>query len=330
MYSPLSPGNQLPANAVPFWNPLVMAVVPAQLRPLLLNPGPGDLASLLRRLNFEAVQSGVGDPFPLDALGPENIERMRPTITNTFEVGYKGIVAERFLLAGDVWSSKITDFVGPLRVETPSVFFDPATVQAFVLRRLGPAMAAGLVSPQQAQAIIEGLSRIPVGTVAPDQSAASNLITTYRNFGELDLWGADLSFQFLATDQLSFLGSASFVNEDCFDFNDDGSCSSTRDIALNAPKLKGSAGARWSHALSGITLDGRVRFNDAFPMNSGAYIGEVEGYSLFDVNASYALPWVPGTTATLTVNNLLDNEHREFVGAPELGRLAILRLTYRF
>jgi iron complex outermembrane receptor protein len=330
MYSPLSPGNQLPANAVPFWNPLVMSVVPAQLQPLLLNPGPGELASLLRRLNFEAVQSGQGDPFPLDALGPVNIERMRPTITNTLEFGYKGIVGERLLLAGDVWSSKLTDFVGPLRVETPSVFFDPATVQTFVMARLGQLIQAGLVSPDQAAQIITGLSSIPVGTVAPDQSASSNLITTYRNFGELDLWGADLSFQLLATDQLSLVGSASFVNEDCFDFDDDGSCSSTRDLALNAPSFKGSAGARWSHALSGLTLDGRVRHNGGFPMNSGAYIGEVESYNLLDVNASYALPWVPGATATLTVNNVFDNEHREFVGAPELGRLAILRLTYRF
>ena len=105
------------------------------VRPLLLDPGrPGDpaLSSMLRRFDLEAAQSGVGDPFPADAIGPTTIDRLRPTITNTFEVGYKGILTDRLLVAADVWSSTITDFVGPLRVETPSVFFNPASVQAFL------------------------------------------------------------------------------------------------------------------------------------------------------------------------------------------------------
>jgi iron complex outermembrane receptor protein len=331
MYSPLAAG-QLPANALPFWDALVAAGVPAQIRPLLLQPGrPGDpaLGSLLRRLDFEAAQSGVGELFPVDAVGPISIERLRPTITNTFEAGYKGIVAERLLVALDAWTSRIEDFVGPLHVETPSVFFNPQTVQAFVLYRLQQALAAGLVTQAQATAIIQGLSAIPVGTVAPDQNPSSNLLVTYRNYGELELWGADVAFQFLATDQLSFLGGFSWVDQSCFDFNDDGRCSSTVDIALNAPKVKGSLGARWSDAVLGLTLDGRVRHNGDFPMNSGVYVGEVDGYNLVDVNASYQVPWVPGVTASLTVNNVLDEKHREAVGAPELGRLAMVQLIYR-
>lgn len=336
MWSPLpgAPNQAIPATAVPFWNPLVTQLVPAQLQLLLLNPGaqPGDptLGSLLRRFDQEAAQSGVGEPFPVDQGGPRDIERLRPTITNTFEVGYKGILGGRFLLAADVWRSRVNDFIGPLRVETPSVFFDPATVQAFVLHRLAPLIGAGVVSQAQAAEIITGFSSIPVGTVAPDQLSSPDLILTYRNFGDLDLWGADASFQFLATDRLSFTGSLSLVSDDCFDFSEDGTCSGAEDIALNAPKLKGSAGAGWTDALLGLSLDGRLRFSDGFPMNSGVYVGEVDGYAVVDANVSYQLPWMPGATATFTVNNLLDSKHREFVGAPELGRLAILRLMYRF
>jgi iron complex outermembrane receptor protein len=332
MFSPLNPGNRLPANAVPFWNPIISAAAPAPIRALLLDPGrPGDpaLGTLLRRLDFEAAQSGVGDPFPVDALGPSEIERLRPTITNTFEVGYKGILTERLLVAADVWSSRITDFVGPLRVETPSVFFNPSGVQAFVTHRLQQALAAGLVTPAQVAQIIAGISAIPVGTVAPDQASSPDLIVTYRNFGELDLWGTDLSFQFLATDQLSLLGGFSFVDESCFDLNEDGSCSTSADLSLNAPKVKGSFGARWSSAVLGLTLEGRVRHNGEFLMNSGAYVGQVDSYTLVDANASYRIPWVPGATATLTVNNLLDERHLEAIGAPELGRLAMVQLTYR-
>jgi iron complex outermembrane receptor protein len=202
-------------------------------------------------------------------------------------------------------------------------------VQAFVLHRLQQAIAAGLVTQQQAAQIIAGISSIPVGTVAPDQSASPDLIVTYRNFGELDLWGTDLSFQFLATDQLSFLGGVSFVNDYCFDLNEDGSCTTNADLSLNAPKFKGSAGARWSDAVLGLTLEGRVRHNGKFPMNSGVYVGNVKAYTLVDANAAYQIPWVPGVTASLTVNNLLDEKHFEAIGGAELGRLAILQLTYR-
>jgi iron complex outermembrane receptor protein len=336
MYTPLSPGQGIPAMAhsTQIWNTLVNAVVPAALRPALLNPGaaPGDpaLGSVFRRFNPEAAQSGVGDPFPVDPTGPEAIDRIRPNITNTFELGYKGILGDRFLLAADVYRTALKDFVGPLRVETPSVFLDPATVQAFVIRRLTPLIAAGAVTQQQAADIIRGLSAIPVGTVAPDQAPGTDLILTYRNFGDVNFMGADASFEFLATDRLSLTSSVSFVSEDCFDDNDDGSCSGSRDVALNAPKVKGSAGARWTDAARGYSLDGRVRFTDGFPANSGVYVGELESYTVVDANASYHLPWVPGATATLTVSNLLDNEHQEFIGAPELGRLAILRLMYRF
>jgi iron complex outermembrane receptor protein len=336
MYTPLAPGQQIPAaaHAAPIWNGLVNAVVPAALRPALLNPGtvPGDpaLGSRFMRFNPQAAQTGVGDPFLVDPTGPEAIARIRPNITNTLELGYKGILGDRFLLAADVYRTSIKDFVGPLRVETPTVFLDPATVQAFVIRRLTPLIAAGAVTQQQAADIITGLSRIPVGTVAPDQAPGTDLILTYRNFGDVDLLGADASFEFLATDRLSLTSSVSIVDEDCFDFNDDDSCSSAQDIALNAPKLKGSAGARWTDAVKGYSLDGRVRFTDGFPVNSGVYVGELEAYTVVDANVSYHLPWVPGATATLTVSNVLDNMHREFIGAPELGRLAILRLMYQF
>lgn len=323
MYSPFAPGNQLPANAAVLWDGLVQALVPAALQPALLGPQPGDLGTVFRRFNQE-VATFVPDT------GPTEIERIKPTISNTFEVGYKGVVGGRLLVAADVYSNRLRDFVGPLRVETPSVFFDPATVQSYVLGRLGPLIQGGLVTQEQATAIITNFSMVPVGTVAPDQAPSSDLILTYRNFGDVDLWGADLSFQFLASDRLSLTGSYAHVSEECFDFNEDGSCSSANDIALNAPANKGSLGARWDDRLLGLTLEGRVRFSDGFPMNSGVYIGDVPSFSVFDANVSYQLPWAPGASVTLTGTNLFDNVHRESIGAPEIGRLLMVRLAYEF
>jgi hypothetical protein len=38
---------------------------------------------------------------------------------------------------------------------------------------------------------------------------------------------------------------------------------------------------------------------------------------------------VAGASVSLTAYNLLDRVHHEFVGAPELGRLVLARLTYQ-
>ena len=332
MYSPFDPtGSQLPANAGILWDGLLQGLFASQLPPSLIaalsSPGaaPGDpaLGSTLRRFNQE-VSSFVPDA------GPTAIVAMLPTIYNTFEAGYKGLLGNRLLVSADIYSQRINDFVGPLRTETPTVFFDAASVQAFVLQRLGPAIQGGLVTQAQATQIITTMAKIPVGTVAPDQAPGTDLILTYRNFGDVDLWGADLAFQFLATDRLSFSGSYSYVSQECFDFNTDGSCSSAQDISLNAPTNKGSVGARYEDKISGFTLDGRARYTDGFAMNSGVYIGTVDSYTAVDVNLGYRLPMARSATITFTATNLFNNVHQEFIGAPAIGRLFLTRLSYAF
>ncbi|MFN2383946.1 MAG: TonB-dependent receptor domain-containing protein [Gemmatimonadota bacterium] len=326
MFSPFAPGVRAPARAAVAFNALINALAPAQLRPLLplLQSDNPPIETVLRRLDAET------GTFVDDPLGPADIDRLRPTITNTIELGYKGLVGERVLLAADVYRSDLTDFIGPLRVETSTVFLDPATTAAFLQQRLTPLVAAGQLTAQQLAGLIQQitgeLARVPIGTIAPDQNPNSDLLLAYRNFGDVELWGADLAAQVLVTDAFSLLGSFSFVNEECFDFSGDGECGSALDIALNAPKTKGSLTARWDDPRRGFTTEGRVRFTSSFPMNSGVYIGEVDGYTVLDANLGYRLPWVAGTSVTLTATNVLNKEHREFVGAPELGRLVVLRL----
>jgi len=335
MQSPFAPGTQLPANGLPLWNGLVNQLVPAALRPALLNPGAADpaIGSLLRRFDQERAAAGLS-PFVPDA-GPDAIGAIRSTITNTIELGYKGIIGGRLLLSADLYSSQVNDFVGPLRVETPTVFYDPASVQAFVLARLTPLIQGGQVSQQQAAQIIQGLASVPLGTVAPDQSPTPDLILTYRNFGDVNFWGADLAGQFLLSDRLSLRGSYSFVSEDCFLFSEGGGadadeCSSALDIALNAPRNKGSASARFNDLTRGFSAEGRVRFTSGFPMNSGVFVGTVQKYEVFDLNLSYRLPMFPGASTSVSGTNIFNQAHRQFIGAPELGRLLLVRLQYDF
>ena len=63
-------------------------------------------------------------------------------------------------------------------------------------------------------------------------------------------------------------------------------------------------------------------------LRAGPYVGPVDRYALIDLRAGTPVPSVPGAYLTLTAKNVLGNEHREFVGAPELGRFVRVRLTY--
>jgi iron complex outermembrane receptor protein len=341
MYSPFAPATQLPANGAALWDGVVVpaalqdpelqaaltaiGMTPTQFAAAVGSPAPGDLSSILLRFNSENPLV----PFLPDP-GITPVGRIRPTITTTYELGYQGLIAERLKLSGSVYRSDIKDFVGPLRVETPSVFLTEASVASYLEGRLTAAGVPAPVAAQMAAGVAETASSVPLGTVAPDQREDSDLVLTYRNFGDVDLWGFDLGFEAYATDQLAFTGSYSHVSEECFDFDADGDCTGTADISLNAPAHKASLGARYSTASSGITVGGRMRYSAEFPMNSGVFVGAVDSYTVFDANVAYRVPGYQGFIVSLTLNNVLDNEHREFVGAPELGIVGLVKVQYEF
>lgn len=341
MYSPFASG-QLPATGTLFWDAVVVPAIlddptavaaiyamgldSASFATAVATPTPAEIASVLRRFDHESLA------FPADP-GVMPVDPIRPTITNTYEVGYQGLVAGRVRLSASFYRNEIHDFVGPLRVETPSVFLDGTSVAAFVAGRLvtagvpvGPATAFGAsVAPTAAM--------VPFGTVAPDQRSDPALILTYRNFGDVSMWGADVGFEAELTDRVSALGSYSWVSKECFDQNNDRQCTSSTDLALNAPTNKGSFGLRFRDrgvGGTGIELGARARYSGQFLMNSGVYVGDVKSYTVFDVNAAYELPSWQGAILSLSVNNVFDKKHQEFIGAPEMGVLALVQLSYNF
>lgn len=133
-----------------------------------------------------------------------------------------------------------------------------------------------------------------------------------------------------------FAGNYSFVTKNGFNLfkkpnrvvyrNLDG----VADIALNAPGNKATLSIQYRAPKRGYDVELRGRYVEGFPMDSGAFVGEVQTYSVFDFNFGYDLPFAAGTRWSVNVQNILDKEHKEFVGAPVLGRLILSRLTYTF
>lgn len=263
-------------------------------------------------LGFKTVdQSFVRDVKPL-------IE----STTTSFEVGYKGLVSPRFLASLDVYHTKIRDLIGPLRVETPSVFVDR--------QALAEVLAHDIQAPDLIKNLIIGsiagddrIDSLSIGIISPMQiQNGTDIILTYRNIGDVSVTGLDLSLTYQFSHNWNLTGNYSFVNRDFFESED-----GLSDIALNAPKHK--VGAIVSYRNSKATFDSnlRLRFVDSFPANSGIFVGKVERYTILDLNASYQLPFSNNTRLSLSIQNLTNNKHREFVGLPKIGRLAWMRLT---
>ncbi len=333
---------QIPANASSLYrvavgaaaSSLIAGGIPAAVVQFLgtLQPTPAQVGTTLRTLNTSNGTFNDVDPTAI-----QDVDPIKPTTNTTFEVGYKGILGGRFQLGLDVWHENRRNFVGPLIVETPNVFLDRASLQAFLLPRLTPVVgpAAGAIATAVAGAL-GGVSGgtgaaigVPLGVVNFDNdlSNGSDVIVTYRNFGELNVFGSDLAAELLLDGGMSLQGTYSWVNKDFFPREEIGG--GVQDISLNAPKSKGSLAARYRSPTSSLSGELRGRYVAEFPVFSFIN-GTIPTYTLFDAGFSVRPEFLRGALFSLNATNLLNKKHIQFVGGGEIGRLIMTRLQVTF
>lgn len=270
---------------------------------------------------------GFGAPI-LDLTSISAPAKLTETTWQTLEAGYKGLIGDRWLIAVNGYWTQVSDFVSALQPISPNTFLPAAAAQAYLQSQFTPLVGVVFASQAEADAtaaaIATQMGQIPLGTIVPETAGGSTdapIIFTYRNLGDFDLYGADLTITYLVTDNWELSGTASWVSDDVFD-------SGTEDVPLNAPTFKGSLGARYRNEDSGVTAAARARFVDGFPVASGVYAGDVEAYSVFDINFGIEIPGLDGMKAQIDVQNVLDNDYSSFPGTPDLGRYTVLRLLW--
>lgn len=344
-----NPSVQVDANAAAFYpvavgaaaSGLIAAGLPVQLVQFLgtLRPTSAQVSTQLRVLQTESGTFRNVAPTDL-----RDVERIKPTVNNTFEAGYKGLLGERFQVSVDAWHERRKNFVGPLIVETPNVFLDATTlaqflgpnIQAFFQAAgLSPAAAAAqaaAIAPTVAGALggVSGskTTGVPLGVVNFQESlsSGSDVIVTYRNFGKLNVWGSDLAGEFLLDGGWSLQGTYSYVNKDFFPRSQVGG---VQDIALNAPANKGSLAVKYRDDAKGVSGELRGRHVASFPVFSFIN-GRIATYDLVDASVAFRPAFLRGGLWSLNATNLFDKEHREFVGGGRIGRLLMTRLQYTF
>ncbi|HEU4560975.1 MAG TPA: TonB-dependent receptor [Longimicrobium sp.] len=349
------PGTLLPANSATLM-PMAVGVLAAGAAAKGA-PLPASLVAYLSSLKPTAAQVGLNylDPVSgtvgsLSGLTLDNIDPIRESSTNTFEVGYKGIIGGRLLLAADVYWSRKQDLVTPLTIQTPLLLLNGPNLGAYLVPRFmadlgySQAQATALATSLIGNATSPGLATIPLGVVSSSQVNANGaqLLVTYVNVDEtIDYWGSDLSARLLLAGGFSLNATGSFVSEDRWQTQKAGL------VTLNAPQKKGSLALAYDDADgSGLTGEARVRYTDSFPVNSGVYIGLkcipgattsplaedcVSAYTLFDLNVGYRLPFQGRrTTLQVSASNLFNEAYRPFPGTPNIGRTILARIRYDF
>jgi iron complex outermembrane receptor protein len=280
--------------------------------------------------------------------GPIDIDPLRQTTQQTFELGYRGVLAERIAISVDGYYETKRNFIGPLNQESPLVYLSPAFISGDVQARLAADPAAGDalsqflqasgLGPDEAIALLTGtFAQSPSGVVQPDQAVLPTATDTptnvggffsYRNFGQVQYWGIDAAVDVQATDALSFFANASLVSDNFFDNTELDETNTSLSLALNAPSFKARGGVDYRFETIGLSLGATGNYVEGFPVDSGPYVGRVDDYFVLDARVGYEVAALPGLDLNLTVQNVLDNNHREFVGAPALGRFITARLTY--
>lgn len=323
--------------------------IPPQLLPLLkqelnpeVTPVQGFSSGVLGLVNLSTLELKLNPE--LNNL--QDTEPIKPTITQSWEIGYKGIIRDHILFTLDGYYGRRKNFTGPLQIKTPFVLVPNLKqdliqdISAGLAANSGIANALGLVglTPQLAAELLVNIAggdlpdnETPVAIVQPNENNNGvgnfpELMLTFPNFGSIRYFGMDVSTQIIASEKLMFFGNASWVSDDYFDHTEINEESEDLELALNAPGFKFKIGGQYQRK-NGFSFMASGRFTKGFPVISGQYVGNVPSYTVLDVGIGYAIHKA-GFRADLGINNLFNSDHREFVGAPRLGRIAIIRLTY--
>lgn len=289
---------------------------------------------------------GAGGQPVCDLTRVPDLPLLRPTITNTFEVGYKGLLGESLLLSANAYYSRIVDFTSALQVSTPHAFLNASDIEAYLqgygfpaeqARAVALAIGGDLNDPDEAG--------IPLSVMTYDRSTGGLPVAalTYQNLGDVDLFGWDLAATYVLGGHWELGATVAWVSDDTFD-------TGTELVPLNAPTFKGSLGLRYRNEESGWNAGGLLRGQNGFPANSGVYVGDVKGFGTLDLNVGYRFPTARPVTVQLDVQNVLtfsdicpfsapgespscglfEKMYQSFVGSPYIGRYGTLRLIWEF
>ncbi len=295
------------------------------------------------------------DPAALQRIAP-----LRNAITQTYEIGYKGMLFNRLMLTVDLYRMDKKRFISPITLVSPNVFLNPATLEqqiaAHITQRIygadpnDPSDNINLfgITPERLVELLDqhpelgnndgraddefiriftgAGEQLPFGSITPVENQDGEMILTYSNIGDVTVYGMDIGATFFITEDIKVGGAYSWMNKDTIRVEG----AQFGYISLNAPRHKLALNASYYHEKIGLEAGLRWRWQQGFQANSGVYVGRVDAYSVMDLNITYNLHFSKNTEVSLSIQNLIGNKFQPFPGAPAIGRLTMLRVLHEF
>ncbi|MDQ3556187.1 MAG: TonB-dependent receptor, partial [Gemmatimonadota bacterium] len=267
-----------------------------------------------------------------DADGAERsrYEPLRPEENQTWEVGYKGLIANRLFVDLSAYRSTYQDFLSPL-----AIISDP-----FGLGLAGD--AAG----------VRSFAHDADGNRINHPLGYAPLVLTYYNLGEAKLRGADLGVNFVVTPKISVKSTVSLVDLQEVEVP----TNRAEAVALNSPTTKWTLGGTFND-LAGFQGGATVRHVNGYYFRSGINTGVVPTFSTLDLNTGYRIRQL-NSTLNLGVSNLFTcgnrddftyaatgdplrttplnkdracgfgRKHQEMINMPQIGTMVFIGLRY--
>ncbi len=223
-----------------------------------------------------------------------------PEGVNSLEVGYKATFAEKLLVDVVAYHSWYQNFISALTSRANP----EAGTHAF----------------------------FPDGTPVAAGMAAEGTLFTFANFGRSRVAGADLGLEYKLTSDITLDGSVSYIKLLKFHHSDP----SETALLLNVPELKLKGGITFQNVpVRNAFLRVFARYQGAHPFRSGRWdsmvllsSGEVPARFVTDVAAGY--DFSNGLALSGNILNLFDNKRVDQLGAPPIGRMAMIQLAYKY
>lgn len=323
---------------LPIINMVVNSIIPQSI--------PNDINQVVKNLNTRE-QAFV--PNNDRWMKTQNISKLKPTTTYTYELGYKGVIGKMLGLQIDLYRTDYKDYLAPVTLLTPAVMFDDNQLMNYLAPKIIQnynalpdvvklAMNAfldqsakfggnnnGTASDEFVSLIRRAVQNLPIGVITPKEAGAPNMLLVTRNIGNLTVYGIDFNSNLYLPKGFSLTANYSFVDKDSVKVES----APLGYVALNAPKHRVNAGFNYNSEKIGLNVGLRFKWSAGFPVLSGNYIGRVKATHDMDLDVSYTPKFMKNHyNITISISNLYNRKQQYFLGAPYMGLMGICKMSY--
>jgi outer membrane receptor protein involved in Fe transport len=255
----------------------------------------GPFFGALEQAMAQGVPQGQAVMQFKDMLVKSNVAYIKPEQVKAFELGYKGMLSNNFVIDANYYFSSYTDFL----------------LNQVVMETESPVLGAdGTVSPDAVFDLFTGNSRLyQLYTNASDRVTAQ---------------GATLGLTYVLPKGYTAGANATLAT---FDLRN----ADPNDIpAFNTPKYKTAVTFGNSKVTDKIGFNIAWRWQDAYDWTSTfnqMRPGRIEAYSIIDAQVNYKVLPIR-STVKLGANNLFNNQVYQAFGSPSVGALYYVSVTF--